>query len=114
MKTTLESLISTSPGEIFDTPEFRNVIEDHLTWLINHQGTGSKAVTAHQIEVYDFDWIGLLQALRIPADLHWIVIRMNGGTSLTDVPQELRSVLIPDQSVVQNLVLLNASTKRIS
>jgi hypothetical protein len=114
MKTTLESLISTSAGEIFDTPEFRNIIEDHLTWLINHQATSSRAVTAHQIEVYDFDWIGLLQTLLVPADLHWIVIRMNGGISLTDVPQELRSILIPDYSVIQNLVLLNASTKRIS
>jgi hypothetical protein len=63
--------------------------------------------------VYDFDWVGLLLALNILPDLHWIIIRMNGGNSLTDVPPELRAIRIPEGNVIQNLVMLNSSTKRI-
>lgn len=113
MKATIESLASPPASATFDDPAFRAVIEDLLTWLINQPSTLTKAVTAHQIEVYDFDWIGILNALRIPADLHWITIRMNGGNSLTDVPADLRSIKVPDPSLIQNLVMLNASSKRI-
>jgi hypothetical protein len=63
--------------------------------------------------VYDFDWIGLLQDLKIHPDLHWLTIRMNGGTSLTDVPINLRSLRVADYSIVKNLVMLNASSKKI-
>lgn len=111
---TIEALAKNPAAEAFDNPEFWSVIEDHLTWLINHPRTKPVQVTAHQVEVYDFDWIGLLTNLQIPIDIHRVVIRMNGGMSLTDVPSELRVLLVPDTSIVQNLLMLHSSTKRIS
>jgi hypothetical protein len=113
MQASIESSASTPASEIFDDVDFKNVLEDHLSWFINHQSTVVVPVTAHQIEVYDFDWIGLLRDLNIPADLHWLVIRMNDGKSLTDVPVMLRALKVPDYTVVQNLVMLHTSTKRI-
>lgn len=113
MKATIESLASPPASTTFDDPAFRAVLEDMLSWLIVHPSTITKAVTAHQVEVYDFDWIGLLNSLRIPVDLHWITIRMNGGNSLSDVPKDLRTIKVPDNSIIQNLVMLNASSKRI-
>lgn len=113
MQTSIEKLAKNPAGSIYDDPRFRSILEDHLTWLINHGSTTTVPVTAHQIEVYDFDWVGLLYALNIPSDMHWITIRMNGGKSLTDVPIDLRSLKVAEQSVIQNLVMLNASTKRI-
>lgn len=113
MKTSIESLASTPAGDIFDNPDFRRVIEDHLSWLITHPNNISKAVTAHIADVYDFDWVGLLTELRIPQDLHFVVIRMNGGNSLTDVPSDLRALIVPDLAVIQNLVTLMSSSKKI-
>lgn len=113
MKPSIESLASNPSADIFDTPEFRNIIEDHLTWLLNHPNNITKPVTAHQVDVYDFDWIGLLRSLDIPANLHFVVIRMNGGISLTDVPSDLRSLRIPDLAVIQNLVTLSSSSKKV-
>lgn len=113
MNTSLEKLAKNPAADIFDDPNFRKIIEDHLTWLINHPNNSSKQVTAHQVEVYDFDWIGLLQELNIPSDLHYVIIRMNGGISLTDLPSDLRALKIPDYAVIQNLVTLNSSTKKI-
>ena len=71
------------------------------------------AVTAHQIDVYDFDWIGLLMALNIPVDMHWLTIRMNGGMSLTDVPALMRTMLVPSYDLLQNFIMLNTSNVRI-
>ncbi len=114
MQASIETLANDPANEIFDDVDFKNVLEDHLTWFINHPTTNIVPVTAHQVEVYDFDWIGLLRNLNIPSDLHWLVIRMNGGMSLTDIPLTLRALKVPDYDVVQNLVILNASTKRIT
>lgn len=112
MKNSIESLIKTFPGDPFNTEEFRNMIEDHLSWLINHPTTRTLTVTAHQVDVYDFDWIGLLNNVKVQPDLHWITIRMNGGTSFTDVPSNLRAILMPDYTIIQNLIMLNSSTKK--
>lgn len=113
MKPSIENLAGRASADIFDTPEFRNIIEDHLTWLINHPNNVSQPVTAHQIDVYDFDWTGLLRSLDVPSDLHFVVIRMNGGISLTDVPNDLRSLRIPDLAIIQNLVTLVSSSKKV-
>lgn len=113
MQASIERLAATPAANTYDDPAFRAILEDHLTWLINHDGTNTKPVTAHQVDVFDFDWIGLLQDLSVPADLHWITIRMNGGKSLTDVPQSLRALRVPSTSALQNLVQLSASTKKI-
>jgi hypothetical protein len=113
MKNSIESLIKTFPGDPFNTEEFRNMIEDHLSWLITHPNTRTIAISAHQVDVFDFDWIGLLNDAKIQPDLHWTTIRMNGGTSFTDVPPNLRSLQVPDYTVIQNLIMLNSSTKKI-
>lgn len=113
MQATIESLAKAPASDIFDDLSFKTIIEDHLTWLINHPATTSAPVAAHLIEVYDFDWIGLLMALRVSPELHHITIRMNGGMSLTDIPQDLRSMRIPSYEVIQNFIMLINSTKRI-
>jgi hypothetical protein len=113
MKASIESLAVPPASTNFDEPAFRAMLEDHLTWLVNHPNTTSLAVTAHLVDVYDFDWIGLLQALNVQPDLHWITVRMNGGMSLNDVPSTLRSLKVPDYNIIQNLIQLNASSKKI-
>lgn len=113
MKTSIETLARSTASDIFDDPVFKNIIEDHLTWLITHPTTISQPVTANLIEIYDFDWIGLLTNLNISPDLHHIVIRMNGGMSLTDIPVTLRTLLVPSYDLIQNFIMLIASTKRI-
>lgn len=113
MKTKLETLANTPASDIFDSIAFKNIVEDHLTWLIQHPNTVSKNITANEIEVYAFDWIGLLTSLKIPSDMHHTVIRMNGGQSLTDLPNDLRMLLVPSPTLLQNFVMLTVSTGKV-
>lgn len=99
---------------IFDSIEFKNIIEDNLTWLINHPNTISRAVTAHAIEVYAADWLGLLTALSIPSNLHHTVIRMNGGLSYTDLPYTLRALRVPSIQILQNFIMTITSRSKIT
>lgn len=110
----LEMLMSNSAEPIFDSVEFKNVIEDNLSWLISHPNTISKAVSAHTVDVYAADWLGLLTALSVPANLHHTVIRMNGGMSYTDLPYTLRSLRIPSLSIIQNFIMTLTSKSRIT
>lgn len=113
MKTSLEKLISTINSDVYDSLAFKSLIEDHLTWLIAHPSTTTIPVTANQIEVYDFDWLGLLTALNLPSELFHTIIRMNGGMSLTDVPPYLRSLKVPSGDILRNFISLISSTKKV-
>lgn len=113
MISTLEKLTQPTASAIFDTVYFKNIIEDHLSWLIAHPSTNTLPVTAHQVNVYEFDWIGLLSNLNVQPNLFHTVIRMNGGMSYTDVPPLLRAIKVPDPTILQSLVTLISSTSKI-
>lgn len=108
----LNSLMSFQPNQGVDHPTTRRLIEDHLTWLIEHPDTTETPVTPHQLHVYEFDWIGLLAHLNVTQNNYWAVIRMNGGMSYTDVPQDITSLLVPSNSAVTRLVELQFSGKK--
>lgn len=113
MNSSLEKLTQPIATNIFDTVAFKNIIEDHLTYLLTHPNTITIPVTAHQVNVYEFDWIGLLASLNIQPNLRHTVIRMNGGSSFSDVPELLRSLRVPDLTILQNIATLIASTGKI-
>lgn len=113
MTNKIEQLMGNVAEPIFDSIEFKNVIEDNLTWLIDHPNTVVRQVSAHSIEVYTADWLGLLTAMSIPANLHYTVIRMNGGMSYTDLPYSLRSIRVPSLTVVQNFIMTITSKSKI-
>ena len=98
--------------EVFDTPVVRRLIEDHMQWLLSHPESTNVVVTPHQLHVYEFDWLGLLVDLSLPLQNAWTIIRMNGGQSYTDVPQNINTLIVPPQSAVARLVELQYSGKR--
>lgn len=99
-------------NEVYDTPVIRRLIEDHLQWLLSHPESTIVTVTPHQLHVYEFDWLGLIGDLRLSRDNGWAIIRMNGGQSYTDVPQDITTLIAPPQSAVSRLVELQYSGKR--
>lgn len=110
----VNSLMQVVGNPVVDRPVVRRLIEDHLTWLINHPDTEQKNVTPHQLHVYEFDWIGLLAELNISAQNHWATIRMNGGQSYTDVPQNIGFLLVPPTNAITKLADLQFTGKKAS
>ena len=105
----IESFFTSSPSAEVSVSAFRSVIEDHLTFFLNHASTRVIEVSAHDAHVFSFDWIGLLNKLSIPAELHWITIRLNNGRSHTDLSESLRSLYVPDGAEFNKLVQLHYS-----
>lgn len=108
----VESLFKPSSAPVILSHSFKIVIEDHLEYFRNHPTTTSLTVTGRDLNVYEFDWIGLLTSMRIASELHWIVIRLNGGMSYTDVPQDLVGVLVPDLTEFRNLIQMHTSSRK--
>jgi hypothetical protein len=109
----INGLMRESGDAIHYTSSFRNVIEDHLQWLKQQAGTSVVQVTAMQAHKYEFDAAGLYNELSIPAYMHWVVSRMNGLKSLTEVPAELTQLIVPSSDDISRLASVHAMAVRL-
>lgn len=90
------STLQVEPRNIsFSTTGFRNIIENHLQWLIASDSTTMKEVDAHHLVKYRGDFYGMLLAMDLPVDIHWIILRMNGLTSTLDFNGGMSAILVP-------------------
>lgn len=112
MASSIEIFMNNSPDRKMDTASFRNILEDHLEYFRNHPNTRLIEITAHDANVYQFDWIGLLRKHGVPEDLHWLTIRLNGGMSYVDLGQDARSILVPDSTEVSKLLQMHTTSRK--
>jgi hypothetical protein len=96
--------------DIYYNPSFMRVLDDHMTYLRQHPKTTTMTVQPIQAARYRFDLRGLFIELAIPAQFHYVVMRMNQLTSFQDVPETLTDLLVPDETVVTTLASVARST----
>lgn len=105
----------TSPGSsIYYDEGFRRVLEDHMTYLREHSTTATINLDASVVYKYEFDFFGLLAAYRVPAHLHWVVMRMNKLRCPTEAGLEIDQLLIPDATVVDRIRQSHMTTRRVT
>ncbi|HRM29451.1 MAG TPA: hypothetical protein PLH48_02845 [Acinetobacter johnsonii] len=95
-------LINMGP-EVFYEPGFRIVLEDHLTYLINHPSSEVFTVEPGPAHKYEGDFYGLLQAYKLPAYMHWIIMRMNSMTSPMEYRDNKLDILKPSAEVLEKI-----------
>lgn len=83
------------------TDDFRNVLEDHMTYLRGAASTTVMNVDPIKAYRFEFDLDGLLLDMGIPLYLHWTVMRMNNFSSPQDVPADLLTLLIAAPSELE-------------
>ena len=89
---------------VWYTDEFRNVLEDHLTYLRHHKSTQLQSVEANLVIKYRFDMFSLFRYYRINDYLHWITMRMNGYKSPTDDFSEMTSFIVPNETTANQIL----------
>lgn len=112
MVSAIEGFFNASASAEANTTSFRDLLEDHITYFLTHSSTRMTDVSAHDANVYVFDWIGLLNKLGVPVELHWLTIRMNGGKSFTDLKEDARTIYIPSSQEFNKLFSLSNSVKK--
>ncbi len=102
------------PGpEVYYTDAFRNVLEDHLTFLRMHPNTGVILITPAEAYRFEMDLTGLLLTKNIPIYLHWLVARMNFMNTLNENRGDLAQLIIPDPKEVGKILQAFNSTKSL-
>lgn len=82
---------------------FRIVLEDHLQYLKTHAETYVINVESIYAFKYAGDLSGLLLHYNIPVYLHWVIMRMNGFSSFTQMGEEAKDLLIPATNVIEQI-----------
>ncbi len=94
--------VSFGPNIYYD-PVFRNVLEDHMSFLRTHPGTKILNIEPIYAYKYEGDLSGLLTQYRIDVKLHWIIMRMNNYYSFSENNENLSSLIIPDGDSIERI-----------
>jgi hypothetical protein len=106
--------LSINPGDsVYYTPEFMNVLEDHLTYLREHPKTRTESITPHEASKYTGDLISLLNVRNVKPEYHWIIMRLNNFTNYSDIDENLNTLLYPDFEEIDRIKLSHKTLNKI-
>lgn len=88
---------------IYYDETFRNMIEFHLDWLRTRVSTVTAQVPGNLLLRHEYNFYGLLYELKIPAHLHWIILRLNGLTDPHEYRSHMTQIYIPDNADINTL-----------
>lgn len=83
---------------------FRVMLEDYLL-VIREKSNKSLSPTPQEQVKYRGDLAGLLVAHGVPTYLHWITLRINEFTHTSDYNGESIILLLPDASLIKDLMV---------
>jgi hypothetical protein len=110
----VDKLMIQDGSKIYYDPDFRNVLEDHLTFLKTHSTTRNIVMDPQRVYKYESDLFGLLNDYNVPVSLHWLTMRMNDMTSPTDADLSITTLLLPDSSTVDQIRQSHMTTRKVN
>lgn len=93
---------------------FRNVLEDHMTYLRSHPDTQKREITPSEAYQFENDFYGLMNYKAVPMHFHHLVLRMNNMTNPDQMPPDLTFFLLPEMAVVSRLLSVYKTSDRIT
>lgn len=94
----------TSDGaSIYYDIKFRNIIEDHLTFLKNSSDLTNISIDPSMAYKYEGDLFGLLSYYKIPFEHHWITMRLNNMTNPNQTKSTLLNLFILNRTVLERI-----------
>lgn len=96
--------------DVYYNSSFRDVLEQHLNHLRNHEANNVVEVTTREMEKFKYDLFNFLTLKGIDGHLHWITMRVNGWLSPTDF-HRADSVIIPSKHAVNRIKQLYESSQ---
>lgn len=88
---------------IYHDPAFQRLLETHLLWLNTHPDTVTHPLDPHVAAKYDGDFKGLMVAMGVPVQCHYITMVMNGMNGPQDFHRGVRNLRIPAAQVINSL-----------
>lgn len=95
-------------ASIYYDEKFRAVLEDHMTYFRTHATTTLQQLEAHEVNKWRGDLFGFLNTLKIPAQFHWLIMRMNAMSAPTDLDVHVETLLLPSTSEIEKIRSIHA------
>lgn len=110
MTITLSSKLPNDP-EIYFTESFRQVIEDHLTYLKNHESSEMIEISNQVAHKFHGDLTGVLQSYNIPMWMHWTIMRMNNMNSVSEYRDDIVILQVPLRETLTAIMKIHRITQ---
>ena len=108
------NLMANAGPDFFYDPDFMATLESHMDFFKTHPRTTVIQINPEQSAIYDGDFYGYLTKVGIPAQYHWVIMRLNGMYSSTDFTSELTTLYVPDRDFIDQLRIIHKSTVAIA
>lgn len=86
------------------TPEFRHNLELHLDYLRLNAPMTPMTISEQLAYKYEGDLYGAMTELGIRSHMQWIVMRLNGFTSPTQLKSAAGTIMVPEEAVITRLL----------
>lgn len=96
--------------DVYYNSSFRDVLEQHLTFLREHEGARTIEVSTREMEKFKQDLYNFLSLKGVDGYLHWITMRVNGWLSPIEFEGK-DSILVPSKHAVNRIKQLYESSQ---
>lgn len=104
MPMTVISQLRPAGNNAFYSREFRHNLELHLDYLRQNAPMAPMAITEQLAYKYEGDMYGAMAELGIRSHMHWIVLRLNGFTSPTQLLSAAGVLMVPEEATITRLL----------
>ena len=90
-------------------PNFKNVIEEHISLLKDEKNCSITNITSHMTYKYENNLYGLLTELKYDSKYHWTIMRVNGFHNPNEFSTTTDKLIIPKSNYIDNLLKIHES-----
>ena len=109
----ISNLMINDGASVYYDIKFRNIIEDHLTFLKNSNEITEISIEPSMAYKYEGDLFGLLFHYKLTFEYHWITMRLNNMTNPNQLRNTVTSLLIPNRTILERLKNVYMTKDRI-
>jgi hypothetical protein len=102
---------STPISPVYSEPGFRLLLETHLGYLEERSDTKLVGVDIGKANTFKNDLYGYLISEKIPALLHYVILRVNGWSSPVSFDDTVLALTIPSVVAVESLKTLYMTSR---
>lgn len=103
-----------SVPSVFYTEQFHSMLESHILELVSSSATEVLQIDKALANQFEGDFFGLLTALGIAANYHWVGMRCNGLYSPTDYRSTLINIIVPAYGEVDEIAAIYTTSSGLT
>lgn len=112
--TGISKWIVASPSSFTLTQDYKTYMESLLNYFRASDSTRQVPVPPEVGYLYRFDLTQFLLANNVPLEDHYLVMRVNGFTSIHQIDETIHQILVPDMALVARFKQIYRTSLNVS